>query len=110
MSSTAAAPLMKTLKIVIFSILFVSAACVGARYTLPHLRERNAAVKKLDEINRDNAVLDQKIAQLRKNRTEFQNNNLDFIILTGHREGLIGPNEKLFEFTEPVAQRVQQQK
>jgi len=105
MSSAIASTELRPLKIALFSLIFIASVCAAAHYVMPHIREHNIATKQLNELKAGNAELEQKIAQLRKNKTEFQNNNLDFIILTGHREGLVGPNEKLFEFSEPAGKK-----
>jgi len=105
MSSTAAAPLMKTLKFVLFTILLVSAAGICAHFTIPHLEARSKSAKELEKVNAENADLSKKAEKYRKDRTEFQNNNLDFIILTARRNDLHAANEKVFEFNETAKRR-----
>ena len=102
MSSTVSKSYLGPIRIALFSLILIATLCAAGHYVLPNIREGRDAEKRLGVLKGDNAVLAMEIDKLRKNRTEFQNNNIDFIILTGHREGLIGPNEKLFEFTEPA--------
>ena len=87
------------MKIALYAMMFIASIATAVHLVLPYVREHNTTVKNRDQLKRDNSELEQKIATIRKYRTEFQNNNLDFIILTGHREGLLGPNDQIFEFT-----------
>jgi len=102
MGSTADKPFLGPLKFALFTLIFIASVSAAVHCVSPLVRERHAAIKKLYTLKDENADLEQQIAQIRKNKTEFQNNNVDFIMLTGYREEMLGVNEKVFEFSEPA--------
>ena len=100
MSSIAADPLLKVVKIFIYTVITVAFCGVVVRYVYPQVREYRNANMEYEAVMRKNADLERQIAALKRKRAEFQNNNLDFIKLTGYREGLFGPKDINFYFAE----------
>ena len=100
MSSIAADPLLKVVKIFIFTVIAVAFCGVVIRYVYPQAREYRKANIQYENVMRKNSDIERQIAAIRKNRTEFQSNNLDFIKLTGYREGMFGPKDVKFYFAE----------
>ena len=95
MGSTATAPLRKVFYAFMISLTTVATGYFAIQYGIPHMRKRAVATRELDEENRTTTHLTTRIDIVHKNRSAFLNNP-EFIELTAHRQGLIGPNEKVF--------------
>jgi cell division protein FtsL len=103
MNSIAATPLLRPIKITLFSLIIIACSALAVRYIYPHFAERQAATEIHGKLNSDINSLENQITAVRKNRTELQGNNRTLLKHIGHREDLIDPNEKVFYFPEPAA-------
>ncbi|MBQ9726207.1 MAG: septum formation initiator family protein [Kiritimatiellae bacterium] len=89
---------MKVLHVVTAAALAGAAAVFYATAFHPVLEERSRLAAQLDELEKTNAVLQARLAELRRRQADFRTDP-DYVELEARRSGLTRADETVFDFS-----------
>jgi hypothetical protein len=101
-------PLLKPFKIALILLATIAIIAAAVSFVAPQIRQRAEYSAELNLLLRGNAVREKEIAQLKKNRLDFQNSR-EFVEIVARKENRVRPNEVVFDFSTPAPRSPREQ-